>query len=630
MDLKPIEATPSDEERAAIDGALATGAPTRDRLLPVLRAIQARVGHISAGALAHACARLQVPPAEAWGVATFYHLLSTCPTPRTVLHVCDDVVCHASGAEALIDALEREIAPEGVAIGATGATGTPGEGACWKRSPCLGQCERAPAALRVRAGEPAQEHVIGALDVAAAKGALAEAPPLPAPARVQQPREGLVLLARVGVIDPTSLDDYRARGGFSALRRAHEQGAAWVIREVTDARLLGRGGAGFPTGRKWGAVAQQPTGPRYVVCNADESEPGTFKDRVLIEEDPFALVEAVTIAAFAVSAERAFVYVRGEYPLAAARLEHAIAECRRRGLLGDDVMGRGLQRLEIEVRRGAGAYICGEETALLESLEGRRGEPRAKPPFPVEQGLFGKPTLINNVETLVAALAIVRDGATSFTALGTEQSAGPRLFCLSGDVARPGVYEAPMGLALRDLLAMAGGPTRGIGGVLLGGAAGTFLGPDELDLKLTFEDTRRAGATLGSGVVVVLREGTDFRAVLHGLAGFFRHESCGQCVPCRVGTIKVDELLARVRQGRPEGTWDDERARLRDLGHVLREASICGLGQTAASALESAVKRFPIFPTGSQSEPYEGERAPLPLVLPQPSTADESGRGGRR
>jgi NADH-quinone oxidoreductase subunit F len=344
-----------------------------------------------------------------------------------------------------------------------------------------------------------------------------------------------------------------------------------------------------------------------VVCNADESEPGTFKDRVLMEDDPFALVEAITIAAFAVSAERAFVYVRGEYPLAAARLEHAIASARRRGLLGESVMGHA-QRLEIEVRRGAGAYICGEETALLESLEGRRGEPRAKPPFPVEQGLFGKPTLINNVETLAAALMIVRDGAPAFTALGTAESTGPRLFCLSGDVARPGVYEIPMGLSLRALIALAGGATHGIAGVLLGGAAGTFVGPDELDLKLTFEDTRRAGATLGSGVVIVFREGTDFRAVVHGLAGFFRHESCGQCVPCRVGTTKVDELLARVRAKTPDGTWDDERARLRDLGHVLREASICGLGQTAASALESATKRFAIWPDAT-STAHDGGKA---------------------
>lgn len=588
MDLHPIDALPTDEERDAIERVLAgQPAPTRDLLLPILRAIQARVGYVSKGALAHACERLQVPPAEAWGVATFYHLIATQPAPRTVLHVCDDVACRARGSERLTSALATRFAPEGAPL----------DDACWKRSPCLGQCERAPAALLLRAGEPIEERALGTLDTASALAALAGAPAAPEAERARlQPRESLRLLARVGVVDPASLDDYRAHGGYAALRRAHELGAAWVIREVSDAKLLGRGGAGFPAGRKWAAVASQPARPRYVVCNADESEPGTFKDRVLMEDDPFAIVEAITIAAFAVSAERAFVYVRGEYPLAASRLEHAIASARRRGLLGASVMGHA-QRLEIEVRRGAGAYICGEETALLESLEGRRGEPRAKPPFPVEQGLFGKPTLINNVETLAAALMIVRDGAPAFTALGTPESTGPRLFCLSGDVAHPGVYEVPMGLSLRALVARAGGPTHGIAGILLGGAAGTFVGPDELDLKLTFEDTRRAGATLGSGVVIVFGEGTDFRAVLHGLAGFFRHESCGQCVPCRVGTTKVDELLARLRAGTPDGTWDDERDRLRDLGHVLREASICGLGQTAASALESATKRFAIWPS---------------------------------
>jgi NADH-quinone oxidoreductase subunit F len=589
MDLKPIDAVATDEERAAVDDALAGKAASRDLLLPVLRAIQLRVGWISKGALGHACARLHVPPAEAYGVATFFHLLTTEPSPKRVLHVCDDVACRARGSAAITEALATTFAPEG----------TTRSDACWKRSPCLGQCERAPTALVVEAGEAPIERTIAPIDPVLARAALGgDLPATPPPARVHQPRESLRLLARVGVVDPTSLDDYRAHGGYRALRRAHEMGAAWVLREVTDAKLLGRGGAGFPAGRKWTAVAQQPSGPRYVVCNADESEPGTFKDRVLMEEDPFAIVEAITLAAFAVSAERAFVYVRGEYPLAAARLEHAIAEAKRRGYLGDDVMGRG-QRLDIEVRRGAGAYICGEETALLESLEGRRGEPRSKPPFPVEHGLFGKPTLINNVETLAAALLVVRDGADAFTDStkgGTPDSTGPRLFCLSGDVAAPGVYEAPMGLTLRALIELAGGATHGIAGVLLGGAAGTFVGPNELDLKLTFEDTRRAGATLGSGVVVVFREGTDFREVLHGLAGFFRHESCGQCVPCRVGTVKLDELLARVRDGRPEGSWSDERARLRDLGHVLREASICGLGQTAASAVESAVKRFPIWP----------------------------------
>ncbi len=603
MDLKSIDALPTDDEREAIERVLATQPePTRDLLLPVLRAIQARVGFVSKGALAHACDRLQVPPAEAWGIATFYHLIATRPAPRTVLHVCDDVACRARGSERITKALASRFAPEAAAH----------HDACWKRSPCLGQCERAPAALRIRAGEPVEERALGGLDAVSAMDALrGETIAVPAPASIQQPRDSLRLLARVGVVDPESLDDYRAHGGYAALRRAHELGASWVLREVSDAKLLGRGGAGFPAGRKWGAVASQPARPRYVVCNADESEPGTFKDRVLMEGDPFAIVEAITLAAFAVSAERAFVYVRGEYPLAAARLEHAIASARRRGLLGESVMGHA-QRLEIEVRRGAGAYICGEETALLESLEGRRGEPRAKPPFPVEQGLFGKPTLVNNVETLAAALLIVRDGAPAFTALGTPESSGTRLFCLSGDVTRPGVYEVPMGLTLRALIALAGGATHGLAGVLLGGAAGTFVGPDELDLKLTFEDTRRAGATLGSGVVIVFREGTDFRAVVHGLAGFFRHESCGQCVPCRVGTTKVDDLLARVRAGTPDGTWDDERDRLRELGHVLREASICGLGQAAASALESATQRFAIWP------------AAMPTPTPTPSNGGKA------
>ena len=287
--------------------------------------------------------------------------------------------------------------------------------------------------------------------------------------------------------------------------------------------------------------------------------------------------------------------MRGEYPLAARRIERALAIARARGALGDNVLGSG-QRFDVELRRGAGAYICGEETALLESLEGRRGEPRSKPPFPVNAGLFGRPTLIHNVETLASSLAVVRQGAEAFARRGTAQSTGTRLFCVSGHAARPGVYELPMGVSLRSLLERAGVALHTLQAVLLGGAAGTFLRPDEIDLPLTFEDARRAGATLGSGAVVAIDRSASMIDVLRGLTSFFRHESCGQCVPCRVGTVRVDELVGRIALRRPKGTWDEERARLQDLGSVLRDASICGLGQTAASAVESAVARFALWP----------------------------------
>jgi NADH-quinone oxidoreductase subunit F len=405
------------------------------------------------------------------------------------------------------------------------------------------------------------------------------------------------------VIEPDSLDDYRAHGGYDALRRAFELGPEGVIREVLDAKLMGRGGAAFPTGRKWDAVARQPRRPHYLICNADESEPGTFKDRTIIESDPFSMIEAMTITAYATGCEHGYVYLRGEYPLAQRRLENALEEAREKSLLGDDVMGRGLLRFDIEVRKGAGAYICGEETAIFGSIEGYRGEPRNKPPFPVERGLFGQPTVVNNVETLVNVLPIVLEGGPAFASIGTERSTGPKLFCVSGAVQRPGTYEVSFGATLRDLLELAGGvsPGRSLRAVLLGGAAGSFVTPDYLDLKLTLEDAREAGTTLGSGVVLVLDDQSDLPELLMTIAGFMRDESCGQCVPCRVGTVRQEEALARLISGQTRGTVQDELNLIAEIGQAMRDASICGLGQTASSAVESAIARLNVFSTNGGS-----------------------------
>ncbi|MED5583978.1 MAG: NADH-ubiquinone oxidoreductase-F iron-sulfur binding region domain-containing protein, partial [Actinomycetota bacterium] len=351
--------------------------------------------------------------------------------------------------------------------------------------------------------------------------------------------------------------------------------------------LSGRGGAAFPTGIKWRGVADQEGRPRHLVCNADESEPGTFKDRVVMEGDPFSLVEAMTIAGTAVGAERGWLYIRGEYPVAAHRLRSAIDQARVAGLLGDDVAGSGT-RFDIDLRIGAGAYICGEETALFNSIEGFRGEPRNKPPFPTTHGLFGEPTAINNVETLVNVLPIMLDGGEAYRAIGTERSPGTRLFCLSGRVANPGTYEHEFGITLRGVLEAAGGV---VGAdephaVLLGGAAGFFVRSEQLDLPLTLEDTRAAGVSLGSGVVMVFGEEDDMVDTVRRVAEFFRDESCGQCVPCRVGTIRQEEVLARLRDG---ATLDAERDLLDDLAAVMGDASICGLGQTASGAIRSAL-----------------------------------------
>jgi NADH-quinone oxidoreductase subunit F len=526
-DLKLLEAEPTDAEREAIDAVVGAEPSTSDRvlrrdrtrrnlLLPTLRAAQRRVGWVTPGALGYASRRLDVPPADAYGVATFYALISLEERPAEVLHVCTDLSCALAGAEV----------PPGA-----------------HPSPCLGLCERAPASLRTIAGpEPREEQIPPT------------SPPLPQ-------TSGLKLLRRIAEgIDPESPPEFRA------LTRARELGPERVIELVKVSPLLGRGGAAFPTGVKWEAVAGQPAKPHYLVCNADESEPGTFKDRVLMEQDPFGLIEAMAIAAYATGCERAFIYVRAEYPLAHERLQKAI--------------DRSDVGVEIELRIGAGAYVCGEETALFQSIEGYRGEPRNKPPYPVEVGLYGKPTVVNNVETLLNVPHILLE----------DDARDTRLFCLSGNVARPGLYEVELGTPLSELLELAGAePPKA---VLMGGAAGSFLRPDQLDLALSFEGAREAGTTLGSGVVIVYGEGADLVNAVLRIAEFFRDESCGQCVPCRIGTVRQEEALHRLASGKTQG---DEIAVLADLTQVMRDASICGLGQTAANAVDSAIHNLGVL-----------------------------------
>ncbi len=592
--LGPPESAWAGAARNETDGHFARGGHAarsqRHLLLPTLHAVQARVGWISPGALGYICRRLTIPPAEAYGVASFYALFAMEPRPPVVTHVCTDIGCMCRGSNELVAELERTVGP----AGQTSEDGW----SMWLESPCLGLCERAPAVLVTQAGEDPAERSIAPASAADVAGALAGTLPEPmVPDLVPQRGSGDVrLMRRFGIVDPQSLDSYRSHGGYDALRRAFALGQAGVIREVSESRLLGRGGAAFPTGRKWDAVARQPIRPHYLVCNADESEPGTFKDRIVFEQDPFSVIEAMTIAAYATGSEHGYLYLRGEYPLAWERLVGAVAQARRHGFLGDDIMGQGL-RFDIELRKGAGAYICGEETALFESIEGFRGEPRNKPPFPVDAGLFGKPTVVNNVETLVNVLDIILEGGGHFAETGTEGSTGMRLFCVSGCVQRPGLYEAPFGVTLRDVVEMAGGvePGRDLRAMLLGGAAGAFVGPEMLDLELSFEATRAAGVTLGSGVIMVLDDTVPLVPILLRIAAFFRDESCGQCVPCRVGTVRQQEALLRLANDRPRGSVDDEIALLDEIARGMRDASICGLGQTAANAIESAIRTLRPF-----------------------------------
>src|SRR5207248_185439 len=414
--------------------------------------------------------RLAIPPADAYGVVSFYARFALQPRGELALHVCDDIACKCAGADELCATLEKDF-------------GAPGS--VWHRSPCLGLCDRAPAALVERAGVDHDARQVAPITPAEAGSILRGGgwPATPVTPTLSSQGRGR-LLRRIGVVDPDSIDSYINQGGFAALRRARELGPEAVIREVTDARLLGRGGAAFPTGRKWESVARAEARPHYIVCNADESEPGTFKDRELMENDPFAVIEGMAVAAFATGCEKGFLYVRTEYPLARKRIEGAIAQTRARGML----------EIDIEVRRGAGAYICGEETALFNSIEGKRGEPRNKPPFPVEVGLFGKPTVENNVETLVVVFDIT----------------------------------------------------------------------------------------------------ADMKGILLRIARFFRDESCGQCVPCRVGTKRQEEILERLLVA-TNGDGAADVMLLSDIARAMRDASICGLGQTAANAIGSGLTQLRVL-----------------------------------
>lgn len=600
--------------RGAIDGHVAFGGRSQDEarrhlLLPVLHALYERIGWITRGGLDYVALRLSVPPAEVYGVASAYGMFAFQPAgdqsairlgsaPAVAVHVCDDVACRARNVEDPRVEMERRF-------------GRPGElhdGWTWDTTPCLGCCEHGSAALVERFGSSPGRITLSPFDPdhlpevltppatqtpvpAAAPSGRAAGVGVPDAPRTRSDPQSLRILRRVGVVDPGSLDSYRAAGGFQSLREAIAIGPTGVLRELKDAKLGGRGGAAFPTSVKWDAVARNPAHPHFVTCNADESEPGTFKDRILMENDPFAIVEAMTIAGFTTGSDRGYLYVRGEYPVAEQRILHAVDEARSRGLLGDDVMGAGFQ-FDIEVRRGAGAYIAGEETALFNSIEGRRPEPRNKPPFPVDAGLFGKPTAINNVETLFNVLEVLAMGGLAYAATGTSGSTGTRLFCVSGSVEHPGLYEVPFGVSLRDLLELAGGVRSGhdLAAVLIGGAAGSFVGPDQLDLVLSMEAARDAGVMLGSGVIVVFDTATDFDQVVSRITRFFRDESCGQCVPCRVGTVRQEELVGRLVERRTLGGRADELALLADLGTVMRDASICALGQTATNAVESAVR----------------------------------------
>lgn len=398
------------------------------------------------------------------------------------------------------------------------------------------------------------------------------------------------LLRNVGVPNSDEIDVYIERGGYQALAKAlKEFEPQALVNLVRESGLRGRGGAGFPAGVKWSFL---PKGvyPRYLVCNADEGEPGTFKDRVLIEDDPHGLIEGIIISSYACEVEHAFIYIRGEYVFGAERLEQTVAQAYQRGYLGKNILGSGYD-LELTVHRGAGSYVCGEETALLTSLEGDRGHPKLKPPFPASQGVYRKPTIINNVETLFNVPFIVEHGAEWYKGFGTERSAGLKLFCISGHVNKPGVYELPLGTPMMTLINdYAGGPSKPIKTVIPGGASTPMLSPDVLRaLTLDYEAIATAGSMLGSGAVIVVGEGTCILRLVERLAEFYRHESCGKCIPCREGTDWLYKIMHRIEHG--QGREEDIDLLL-DICNNISGKCFCPLGDAALGPVTSSIKHF--------------------------------------
>jgi len=568
----PMRAQPYRGKRsdATVDAGVAAHGCSPDATLPVLQAVQAAShGFLGKQALGPVADALHVNDARVYGVASFYSMLSLQPRAGNVFRICDGPVCMLQGAESLRASLEP----------AAGG----GEWAV-ERCSCLGLCDRAPAALR-------GEEPCGPVPPDGAGAVLNGAPCGRMPSYTDPlPSEVRVTMARIGRVDPDSLDNALEAGAYQALGAALGGSPAAVLDAVDRSGLRGCGGAGFPTGRKWRMVAQAGGPEKFIVCNADESEPGTFKDRVLMEGDPHLLMEGMALAAYAVGAGQGIIYIRGEYEWVARRLERAIAQAEERGWLGDNIRGGGFS-FRVHLHRGAGAYICGEETALLESLEGRRGQPRLRPPYPTAHGYHGRPTLINNVETLCLVPPIVVRGPDWFRSLGTAESPGTKVFTVTGCVNRPGAFEAPLGITLRQVIEQFGD---GMGGgsrfkaALTGGAAGTIVPASMLDVSLDFGSARR-GISLGSGAMLILDESVSVPALLTWLLHFFEVESCGKCTPCREGTREARLACARIAAGQG-GTGD--LAELKRLARLLDLTSLCGLGRSVAWPVESALRHF--------------------------------------
>ena len=552
-------------------------------MLPLLWLVQENQGYISQEAEAWVARTLGVARSYVREAVSFYNMYHTKPVGRRELRVCTSLPCLLRGANGLLDRIKESLK---VSPGETTQDGA----VTLTEVECLCACEMSPMAqLDERFVGPLEGETIGALiqDALTEPGA-PESTPEPAPFICS---DGPVLSTRFRDPEGTWLEAYVADGGYAAASKVlTSMTPEHVIEEVSSANLRGLGGAGFPAGRKWSFVPKKTDKPKFLVVNADEGEPGTFKDRYIMERDPHALLEGMIISAYAIGSHKAYVYIRGEYFQSAKRLQRAIDEAHAQNWLGKNIQGTGFD-LDVVIHRGAGAYICGEETALLTSLEGGKGFPRLKPPFPAISGLFASPTIVNNVETLACVPFIFRNGAERFAEIGTERQGGTRLFCVSGHVVRPGVYEEPVGITLRELIEKAGGVRDGnkLKAVIPGGISAKILTADEIDVAMDFDSLMAAGTMAGSGGVIVMDETTSIVQALDSAARFFADESCGQCSPCREGTGWVHRILRRIIDG---------RGSVQDLDDLLAIAgdmegnTICVFADAAAWPVQSYIKKF--------------------------------------
>jgi NADH:ubiquinone oxidoreductase subunit F (NADH-binding)/NADH:ubiquinone oxidoreductase subunit E len=588
---KPVSAELTSEQVKSIKEVCQQLNKVKGKVLPILHAVQSICGNwLPLEALHLVAKELDVPYSYLYGVMTFYTMYSVTPRGKYIIRMCESAPCHVNGAENILEVLKEEL---GIQVGETTSDGL----FTLEHTACLGTCEVSPA-MQIN------EVVFGNLTAAKVKEVLENyragkaldyktlARTTIQPLAYPLPSDEMVLFTNLDQIDPMSVDEYVAKGGYESLKKAvTAMGQVDVINEVKTANIRGRGGAGFPAGLKWSFTQPSPTAPKYIVCNADEGEPGTIKDRYIMEGDPNRVLEGMAIAGYAVGASHGYIYVRGEYYLSMMRLQNAIDQATAKGYLGKNIFGTDFS-FTIEVQSGGGAYVCGEETALIESIQGERGNPRVKPPFPGQVGVWDKPTIVNNVETLSSIPVILAKGGEWYKNKGTEDAAGTKIFQVVGHVNKPGVIEANLGMTVRELIDKSGGGVRGgkkFKSCQTGGASFGFITESQLDTPMEYKAMGAIEGALGSGTMLVMDEDTCIVDVVKCILYFFQHESCGFCLPCRRGTRILYDLICKIADGK--GTETDMDKMLK-VGQVMLDSANCALAMSPIFFIKTTMERY--------------------------------------